>query len=811
MSGYMVELICEQSKRSVRIREETHFSVSIRGRRKVGETEIKGLGGISKEFVGSVAVCLCIDKSGSMSGKKWNDLMASAAYLIQSLDNSDYISIVVFDDNAEIVVQNKPAFDKESLVSTLSKIALGSSTNMYQGIQAALGDYYPGLDDLGLKLYRWNRKEEIFEPADCFKPMPSVGLPPGIVRRIILLTDGQPNVGKTKKEDFEEISKRARTLGIPISTVGIGNDHDANLLSMIADISGGKYYYASSSHLIGGIFGIEIGTMKEVEVQCPSLEISYPNGTKIEEAYLARPVNCELQIMNSDENSTDYLLRDIEYDEELEMLFRVKFLPELGSKRVDIRLLSRLGDELARDSLLFEIVEKPERLDERLTDRLDKEDKIIERFNNVKNIVKKLQALGNDADKFVKERGDEVIRKVEQAINYANENKVVPWMHGVKKIVDLKDEKEDPGKVSTQNTMQKLNLSKMINLNISSIRKLSNITNIGLDAQERISRALSMLSSGSSSIEILNLVQEEIKEMKGNFIDDKELEEIEKDFLSAKFAPDRYLPRLLERLKHTKSKMRSSSIPIKYMEYALGDVRSVAIGSILGRAIVAVASDWGLEILSSSGAVLARFDVGEPFVKVYAGRLNRKEIIAAVAGGELYAVFEGLPPSDKVLNYVHYAPKGKGRIPKFLEKFDDRFGLVMMLKNKAVKSLEECELFSNPFLYLPGKGLDVLSDFTKKEITNLKNYIENHDGILIIDDKDGLDNFKKTVNLLFPGRKPVELDSSHPILHGVGEVKIKPLGVFDDYGRLMALFIPESLEKEEEGAIKIFSNAIRAC
>ncbi|MEM2900897.1 MAG: DUF4159 domain-containing protein, partial [Thermoplasmata archaeon] len=168
----------------------------------------------------------------------------------------------------------------------------------------------------------------------------------------------------------------------------------------------------------------------------------------------------------------------------------------------------------------------------------------------------------------------------------------------------------------------------------------------------------------------------------------------------------------------------------------------------------------------------------------------------------------GMPPSEKVLNYVHYAPRGKGRIPKFLERFEDRFGFAIFLKNKAIKSLEECELFSNPFLYLPAKGLDFVSDLTKKEVANLRNYVENHDGILIFDDDRGNVNFEKIANTLFPGRKLVELDSSHPLMHGISNLKNRPFGIFDDYGRLMALFIPESLDKQEEGVIKIFSNAI---
>ncbi len=800
MRGYMVELMCDQVSKTVAIaRPEGRFSVVARASRTRGIGGLGNSGGLSgiADDSGPVAVCLCIDKSGSMSGEKWKDTLEAATFLIQSLDDADFISIVAFDDNAEIVVQGKQATDKESLIGALHTMSMGCSTNMYQGIQAALGDYYPGLDDLGLKLYRWNSNSEIFEPAETFEPYASAGVPTSTVKRIILLSDGQPTVGKTGIEDFEEISKRARTLGIPISTVGIGNDHDSKLLTMIADMTGGKYYYASGSQIIGGVIGIEVGTMKEVAVQCPSIELTFPKGTKIEDAFLTRPIHSDLRIMRSDEDSIEYILRDIEYDEPLEMFFQARFTNDNGGMQVRVRLLSRLGEELASCSIGFIVGEREEGLNSALQNA----------FDTAKGRIGRVRSMAGDAEKLVLERGDELTRKVEQAVNAAKANKLVPWMPAVQRFIGEKGGAQVaqggipqihrmpniPGQISQLNDIVKA--VQFANLPFA-------LPKAGFAKADRLSDALSLFSTSGATGQMMKLVHDEMNELRVG-LDPSEIKDIEEELLRARFAPQR-IPQLLQKLRLAKNRRNAQNAAMKYMEYPLGDVRSVAVGTIIGRDVVAVASDWGLEILSSSGAVLARFDVGAPFEHVTVGRVNRKEMILAVAGGELYAVFEGeLVPDTNAFTFTNFTTKGRSRpMPRFIERLGSIAGIAAIVKDRAAKALDSHEIFGNAFVYLPGKGLE----FTKSEAANVKRYLEGC-GMLIVDDADGQADFEKAIAGMFPDRKAIELDENHPVLTGA-KLSKKPMGVFDDYGRLMALFIPDRLEEGGAGATRAFANAI---
>lgn len=114
----------------------------------------------------------------------------------------------------------------------------------------------------------------------------------------------------------------------------------------------------------------------------------------------------------------------------------------------------------------------------------------------------------------------------------------------------------------------------------------------------------------------------------------------------------------------------------------------------------------------------------------------------------------------------------------------------------------EAKLFEYPFVYLTGHGN---IRFTDREIANLRLWMERG-GFLYADDDYGMDEaFRREIKRIFPEKDMIELNGSFPLftcfydfstglpkIHKHDEKPPKAYGLFDDNGRLMALYTYES-------------------
>ena len=73
---------------------------------------------------------------------------------------------------------------------------------------------------------------------------------------LILLTDGKDttNVEGYDDKKITNATNDAKSKGVKVFTIGLGNDLDTEVLEKIASQTGGKYYYASSSEVLEDIF-----------------------------------------------------------------------------------------------------------------------------------------------------------------------------------------------------------------------------------------------------------------------------------------------------------------------------------------------------------------------------------------------------------------------------------------------------------------------------------------------------------------------------------------------------------------------------
>src|ERR1700730_10306035 len=147
---------------------------------------------------------LVIDHSGSMRGAKLRNVREAVKIVIDRLEPTDYISVIIFDDTAQVIIPSMPANDKPGMKAAIDRIQDAGGTTMSLGMIQGLHD-----------LHRWNI--------------------PNAINRMILLTDG---VTYGDAQRCRQLASDAAAVGIGIYTLGIGSDWDEDLLDVVGQTSG---------------------------------------------------------------------------------------------------------------------------------------------------------------------------------------------------------------------------------------------------------------------------------------------------------------------------------------------------------------------------------------------------------------------------------------------------------------------------------------------------------------------------------------------------------------------------------------------
>lgn len=202
----------------------------------------------SKEHV-PLNLSVVLDRSGSMEGDKLKYTKEALKYIINNIDSRDVISIVLYDTGVETFLEPTRLEDKEALLRRVDRIATAGSTNLEGGIKR------------GYELVKSAKK--------------LIGTE--MVNRVLLLSDGLANVGLTDPESLCQITKtNFEEHRISISTFGVGNDYNENLMAKIALQGGGLYYFISDPEKLPSIFNEELKGMSKVIAKNTVLKITFP-------------------------------------------------------------------------------------------------------------------------------------------------------------------------------------------------------------------------------------------------------------------------------------------------------------------------------------------------------------------------------------------------------------------------------------------------------------------------------------------------------------------------------------------------------
>lgn len=216
----------------------THVLVRLRAEQPTGATRPR------------LTAVLVLDTSGSMKGEPIAQVLRSAERIAGILDDTDRLGVVVFSDAALTLCEPRP---------------LGASRR--EVVRSLTNTFADG---------RTNLAGALAEAALRFPPRAT-----GERHLVVLLSDGEPNVGATSAEALGAMAKLLRDRGIHVSTLGFGADHSDEVLAAIAEGGAGRYAFVVDPRVSDAGFVRALGAQLDIVAEDVELLLSPGEGTEI--------------------------------------------------------------------------------------------------------------------------------------------------------------------------------------------------------------------------------------------------------------------------------------------------------------------------------------------------------------------------------------------------------------------------------------------------------------------------------------------------------------------------------------------------
>ncbi len=169
-----------------------------------------------KKEMPSVAMALVLDRSGSMTGLPIEMAKAAAKATVETLSPDDLIEVIAFDSSPTRFVKLQPARNRSRIGADIARIQPGGGTEIFSALDAAFQD---------MTVAQARRKH------------------------VILLTDG-----RAPSQGIHDLVSAMVAEQITVTSVGLGNDLDEQLLKTIADVGGGRFHAVQDANNLPKIF-----------------------------------------------------------------------------------------------------------------------------------------------------------------------------------------------------------------------------------------------------------------------------------------------------------------------------------------------------------------------------------------------------------------------------------------------------------------------------------------------------------------------------------------------------------------------------
>ncbi len=216
--------------------------------------------------------------------------------VVERLDQADRFSLVACAEQAQTLVPSTGGDRRADLVAGISRLRslrLGERTDLARGMRLGLAEL-------------------------------AHGATPSSVRRLILLTDGFTE----NPDDCLSLARQAAAAGVSVSTLGLGGEFQDDLLTALADLSGGRASFMRRADQIPAAVSAELDAARGVAAQSLSLEITLPQSVSLRRATRINPGLAPLEPSGNDPRLQTLHLGDLERGAPIRLLLELLAPPE---------------------------------------------------------------------------------------------------------------------------------------------------------------------------------------------------------------------------------------------------------------------------------------------------------------------------------------------------------------------------------------------------------------------------------------------------------------------------------------------------
>jgi Ca-activated chloride channel homolog len=202
-------------------------------------------------------LCLVLDRSTSMKGGRLQQVKEAARYIVSKMGPEDVLSLVAFDDRAELVLPGRLGVDAEAARAAIRGLRSGGGTEILRGLE------------LGWQqVKRWHTPER--------------------ASHLFLLTDGQTY---GDEEGCLDVARRAAAERVSLTLMGIGTDWNDQLLDEMARLSGSSdaSIYVDSTDKIVDAFQRRIQVLRSVFARDLVMSLHLGSGVSLKEGFRVSP------------------------------------------------------------------------------------------------------------------------------------------------------------------------------------------------------------------------------------------------------------------------------------------------------------------------------------------------------------------------------------------------------------------------------------------------------------------------------------------------------------------------------------------
>ncbi len=247
----------------------------------------------------SLNLSIVLDRSGSMAGQPLFEAKQAAIMMVNKMRASDQISVVAYDDRADLIVPTTTCDDKQAIIRAIQNIYEGSLTNLH-------GGWIMGAEQVALK-----------------KNVKSIN-------RVLLLSDGNANVGLTDINELKNQCSRLAETNITTSTYGLGGSFNEELMVSIAGAGLGHSYYGQTSDDLMDPFNEEFETLLNTVATDLQVISEYPG-------YVDLELMNNYNVIENNSNQLRFKMLDLAENGEAWALFKIKINQEhIQNQRLEV-------------------------------------------------------------------------------------------------------------------------------------------------------------------------------------------------------------------------------------------------------------------------------------------------------------------------------------------------------------------------------------------------------------------------------------------------------------------------------------------